>query len=114
MQRIRQSSKAPNSPLPLTAKQLQSRQAQLVLIDVRSWLEYVLGHIPGARHLSRRAILNQIPQDQPIVVNCLSGHRSAIAAQWLVKQGYQQVYDLQGGVLAWQASGYSLRKGLAP
>ncbi len=99
------------NPVLLTPIQLKSRQQQLLLIDVRGWLEYVMGHVPGAQRLSRDRILKTIAKDQPIAITCLSGHRSAIAAQELVTQGYRQVYNLQGGLLAWQSAGYSVQRG---
>lgn len=95
----------------LTPAQLQSRQEQLLVIDVRSWPEYWLGHIPGARRLSRDRILKEVPKDAAIAVTCLSGHRSAVMAQWLVSKGYQQVYNLQGGLMAWQGAGYPTQRG---
>lgn len=95
----------------LSPTQLRSRQNQLLIIDVRDWLEYWLGHIPGARRLNQKRILKEIAKDQAIAVTCLSGHRSAIIAQWLVTQGYRQVYNLKGGTLAWQHVGYPLQRG---
>jgi rhodanese-related sulfurtransferase len=106
-------SKAAN-PVLLTPVQLKTKQNQLTLIDVRGWLEYWMGHIPGAQRLSLNRILKSIPKDQPIAITCLSGHRSAIAAQWLVSQGYQQVYNLQGGLMAWQGAGYPIQRGNRP
>lgn len=107
------SRKSSKNPILLTPAQLKSRHQQLFLIDIRGWLEYALGHVPGASRLSRARILKDIPKDQPIAITCLSGHRSAMAAQWLVAQGYQQVYNLQGGLLAWQSAGYAVQRGWA-
>jgi hydroxyacylglutathione hydrolase len=102
------------SPVVLTADQLQFQKAQLIVIDVRGWLEYVMGHIPGAQRLNYKRILKEIPEDQPIIVTCLSGHRSLFVAQSLVQQGYHHVHNLQGGVIAWQQSGYHLQFGTRP
>lgn len=101
----------PINPISLTPNQLKSRQNQLMIIDVRGWVEYWLGHIPGAKRYSQNRILKDIPKDQALVLTCLSGHRSAIAAQWLVSQGYRQVYNLKGGTMAWQQLGYPLQRG---
>jgi len=100
------------NPTSLTPTQLLSRQNQLKIIDVRGWLEYVMGHIPSAERFSRGRILKTIDKDQPIALTCLSGHRSAIAAQWLVSQGYSKVYNLQGGLLAWQGAGLPVQRGV--
>ncbi len=102
------------NPTLITPAQLKIRKDQLLVIDVRGWLEYWVGHIPGAKRLSRNRILKEIPKNQAIALTCLSGHRSAIAAQWLVTQGYQKVYNLQGGLLAWQDAGFSVHQGNRP
>ncbi len=102
------------NPVLLAPAQLKSRENQLLLIDIRGWLEYWMGHIPGAKRLSRHRILKDISKDQAIAITCLSGHRSAIAAQWLVSQGYSQVYNLRGGLLAWQSAGYQIQRGNRP
>lgn len=101
-------------PVLLTPTQLTSRQNQLLVIDIRGWFEYWIGHIPDAQRLNQNRILKDIPKDQVIAITCLSGHRSAIAAQWLVTQGYQHVYNLQGGLMAWQGAGYPVRRGNQP
>lgn len=106
--------KQATNPVLLSPSQLKSRQNQLLIIDVRGWLEYWMGHIPGARRLNQNRILRDIPKDQAIAVTCLSGHRSAIAAQGLIAQGYRRVYNLQGGLLAWQSAGYSVQRGNHP
>jgi len=106
--------KGVSNPTLLTPAQLESRQNQLLVIDVRGWLEYWIGHVPGSRRLSRNSILKEISKDQAISIICLSGHRSTMAAQWLVTQGYRQVYNLQGGLLAWQNTGYPVQRGNRP
>jgi thiosulfate sulfurtransferase len=99
---------------PLTPSQLQSRQEQLLVIDVRGWFEYFMGHIAGAKRMSRDRILKEIPKDQAIAITCLSGHRSDMAAQWLISEGYSKVHNLQGGLLAWQSAGYPVHRGNQP
>jgi len=50
---------------------------------------------------------DQLPKDKntPIAVYCRSGHMSSIAAEQLKKMGYKKIYDLKGGMNAWQESG---------
>ena len=110
-------SKSTHRPIrvsPLTPAQLQSRQSQLVIVDARSWLEYLTGHIPGAQLFNRDRVLAEIPQDRAIAVACLSGHRSEPVAKWLVDQGYTQVYNLQGGLMSWKGAGYPVKGGNQP
>lgn len=47
-------------------------------------------------------------QGAPIILYCRSGNMSADAAQALVDAGYMQIYDVQGGMNAWVATGRSL------
>lgn len=100
-----------HQPIPLTPAQLKSRQDQLLVIDVRGLLEYWLGHIAGAQRFSRARILKEIAKDRAIAITCLSGHRSDLAAKWLVAEGYSHVYSLKGGLLAWQGAGYAVHRG---
>jgi SulP family sulfate permease len=83
----------------------------LLLVDVREPPEYHRGHIPQAQLLPMRLIPQQgsaLPTDCPIVVICRIGRRSRIAATLLKEMGYREVYNLQGGMLAWEAAGYPL------
>lgn len=78
-----------------------------VLIDVRTPEEYASGHISGAisiavEELSTR--LAEVPGDQPIIVYCRSGNRSAAAARILTEAGFSPVYDL-GGIQTWVGLG---------
>lgn len=54
--------------------------------------------------------LNQLPPDKnaKIVVYCRSGRMSAIAAKELLEIGYKNIFDLRGGMKAWEAAGYPL------
>jgi adenylyltransferase/sulfurtransferase len=47
------------------------------------------------------ARLDDVPRDRPVVVYCRSGQRSLDAAQRLVEDGAERVYNLRGGILAW-------------
>jgi len=106
--------KQSTNPVLLTPTQLKAQEKQLLIIDMRGWLEYWMGHIPAAQRLSRDRILKEIPKDRAIAITCLSGHRSDMAAQWLVTQGYSKVYSLKGGLLAWQSAGYDVHRGVKP
>lgn len=98
-------------PKDISAIALHELESSVVLWDVRTSLEYRWRHIPGALRMGRAQILAKIPQDQPIVVICLSGHRSIPGAKWLVNQGYQTVYNLKGGFWAWWRAGYPTMTG---
>lgn len=76
-------------------------------IDVREPSEFngPLGHLPGSE-LVPLATLAQAardwPRDAPLLLICRSGQRSANAARWLATQGFSRLYNLAGGVLAFQ------------
>ena len=87
---------------PAQARQLVSEGA--VLVDVRSPGEFASGHIDGAlnvpvQELSNR--LGEIPEGRPVILYCLSGRRSAHAAEVLRKSGRKDIYNL-GAMSRWQ------------
>lgn len=104
--------------IDLSAGEFCQQSEPPLLIDVRSSLEFRLFHAPSAKNLSlQRLMLSQIPglgrwllpewfqalpKTQPIAVVCLTSHRSPIVATQLVKQGYEQVYNISGGMMAWK------------
>ncbi|MCH8538931.1 MAG: sulfurtransferase [Alkalimonas sp.] len=86
-----------------------------VLLDTREDHEWQAGHLPGAMHLSKGVIERDIEQtvqdkQQPIILYCGGGFRSALAAQALQQMGYQQVFSLAGGYKAWCEAGLPLDK----
>ena len=78
----------------------------VTLVDVRNRSEWEAGHLPHAHHIPLghlAAHLAEIPRDRPIVVQCQSGARSAIAASHLQRLGVVDVHDLLGGFQRWSA-----------
>jgi hydroxyacylglutathione hydrolase len=87
---------------------LAKRAPSVTIVDVRGATEWAEGHIPGALHiplgyLEDRAA--EIPTGRPIVLQCQSGARSAVAASLLERQGFANVINLSGGITAWAAAG---------
>jgi rhodanese-related sulfurtransferase len=83
------------------------------LIDTREDSEWLRGHIPGAIHLSRgvleRDIEKTVPdKNQPIVLYCGGGFRSALAAESLQKMGYRNVISMDGGWRGWTEAGFPI------
>lgn len=75
------------------------------ILDVRTAEEYKEGHVPGANliplnQLGRR--FGEIPRDRNVYIMCRSGTRSAEATVWLLKKGFDNVYNISGGMLKWQ------------
>lgn len=96
------------------ALQLINHKNALVL-DVREEGEYKLGHILNSRLIPLGELNERIGElekykEQHIVVVCRSGVRSCTAYATLGKHGFTQVYNLAGGVTAWQKAGLPLEK----
>ncbi len=90
---------------------LQAGEA--VLVDVREPNEYQEGHIAGAVLLPLAEVeADTIPpfQGRKLVMQCRSGGRSRTACGKLIKARTDlEVYNLEGGILAWQQAGYEVR-----
>ncbi len=92
------------TPTELQQK-VDSKQPVLIL-DVRQPQEYSYdGHIKGSRLMplgSLRNRLEELPRDIPIVVVCRSGARSRTACEMLQNQGFEDVSNMGGGMIAWK------------
>lgn len=84
-------------------KKLMDSKEDFQLIDVREQKEFDFANIGGELFP-----LNTIPQnldkiakDKKVVVYCRSGARSANAIQYLEKNGFKDLFNLKGGILAW-------------
>lgn len=84
------------------------------LLDVRTAGEYNNGHIKGCLQAdwnNRQQFDNRtthLDKQKPLYLYCQSGVRSAAAADYLRKKGFTKVYDLKGGLIAWNKSGRRL------
>jgi rhodanese-related sulfurtransferase/rubrerythrin len=75
------------------------------LLDVRQPFEYEEAHLPGATLISLPTLpdlAGNLDPGKPTIVYCRTGARSRTAAQFLVHQGFRQVYNLTGGIQAWE------------
>ena len=99
---------------PSEALGLMNHQDALVL-DIREKKEFDSGHILGSRHIPQSRLAAELERlnhdkDKPIVAVCNSGARSKSACSLLAKNGYEQVYNLTGGVMAWKNANLPLTK----
>ena len=73
-----------------------------ILIDVRTEEEYEREHIPDAINIPLGSINDiNIDKDKQIIIYCQTGIRSKEAALELIKLGYKDIYNLDGGLLNW-------------
>ena len=100
------------SPLQAT---LMINREDAVMVDVREAAEYGGGHIPNSRHIPFSQFDKRLPElekfkARAIIVNCASGHRSASACGTLRKAGFAKVFNLSGGISAWDQAGLPITK----
>jgi rhodanese-related sulfurtransferase len=91
---------------PAAAVQLMNKE-DVVVLDVREPSETVGGKIAKAIQIPVGAVAKRVEElekfkDKTLLVYCKSGARSGIACKELSKNGFDKVYSLNGGLLAWQ------------
>ncbi len=85
------------------------------VLDVREPDEFKSGHVLNAKLIPLGKLRDRLGEleryrDKPIIVVCRSGNRSATACALLGREGFAQVYNLAGGMMAWQKAGLPLEK----
>jgi len=86
-----------------------------VVVDVREDKEWATGHIPNAKHIPLGQLSSRFKElekfkGKPVVIGCRSGHRSASACSVLKKNGFNEVYNLKGGIIAWEQANMPVEK----
>ncbi len=83
------------------------------LVDIRDPQSYMSGHAVSAYHLTNDTIvdfMNQVNFEQPVLVMCYHGISSQGAAQYLMNQGFEEVYSIDGGFEAWHKAELPIEK----
>jgi len=91
---------------PKQATEMINREDAVVL-DIRSMNDFQTGHIINAINIPGNALKNQLKQlakhkQSPIIVACRSGAQSTAACKQLREANFEKVFNMQGGMLAWQ------------
>lgn len=78
-----------------------------VVVDIRPMADYTNGHIINSINIPANGFKNQLARlekykQKPVIVTCRSGAQSSAACKQLRNAGFEQVYNLRGGILAWQ------------
>jgi len=99
---------------PVQATQLSNRE-NAVFLDIRDDGDYSGGHLPEAIHIPIKQLTERIDElnkhkDCPVIAYCRSGNRSNGAGSILKKHGFKNVYNLNGGITAWQKANLPLSK----
>ena len=86
-------------------------QGEVVIIDVRTEAEFAQGSIQGAKHTPLHMlplVADQLEKLKPVIIICRSGARSAQACAFLTSKGFNNVFNLRGGVMGWAQAGMAL------
>jgi thioredoxin 1 len=88
-------------------KKLAEKDVQV--IDVRTPEEYNEGHLKGALNINYKADdfaseITKLDKNKPTLVYCLGGGRSTGAAEQMQKKGFTTIYNMQGGMIKWNAA----------
>lgn len=89
-------------------------EQKAVIVDVREDSEWNEEHIPGAVHIPLAQLkehLSELKQykDSPVITQCRAGGRSAKAVDVLKLAGFSKVYNMEGGIIAWEAAGLKIQ-----
>lgn len=98
----------------ISPRELKDNKDKYYVLDVREISEFEDGgHIPGAHHCFVGDLGKFIKQEsfnKPIVVTCSVGHRASLAVSIFLKAGHKNVFNLLGGMTAWEKLAYPMNK----
>jgi len=95
--------------------EFKEKSKNQVIIDIRTPQEFSQGHIEGAININYfdHSFMEQIgkyDKSKPIFLYCRSGNRTSSAAAKIAKLGFEEVYDLQGGIMSWSKENLQIIK----
>lgn len=98
-----------NNLSPEEFARMAEEHSDAVVVDVRTPGEYAGGTVLGAQNMDYLGEafwdqFEQLPADRPILVLCRTGRRSARVCTLLKNAGLTDVYNLEGGLTAWETS----------
>lgn len=93
---------------PELARWMDEHPEKPRVLDVRQFPEIAAGTVPGAEPVPLHTLplrLAELERDEKLVIVCRSGQRSAQACLFLAQQGFRNVFNLRGGMMAWAQHG---------
>lgn len=98
--------------------QLKTNTAAIIL-DVRTSEEFNAGHLDQAKNLNIydttfKEQIKKLDKTQPVYVYCKGGGRSANAVKQMQDLGFSTIYELKGGIMAWEQTGLPLNNVVQP
>lgn len=94
---------------PQLADWMDDESQNFRIIDVREFQEIAQGMVPGSEPLPLRTLpvrLAELDRNEKFVLVCRSGARSAQACMFMEQQGFENVYNLRGGIISWARSNF--------
>lgn len=91
--------------------QQNAGKADFIILDVRTPAEFAAGHLAGAILIdfnagSYRTEVDKLDKSKRYLVYCRTSNRSGQAVAVMKELGFKEVYDMDGGIVAWEAAGY--------
>jgi phage shock protein E len=85
-------------------------QPGVIILDVRTPEEFNVGHIPNAININVAdsnfsSEVSKLDKNATVAVYCRSANRSAVATNEMADLGFTDMYDMQGGIIDWEAAG---------
>lgn len=109
-----QASPLPSVDVTEADRRLREDPAHPVLLDVREMSEFVDVRAPGAMLVPTSALaarIDDVPTDRPVLVVCRTGVRSAAVTGFLARSGRSDVFNVTGGMEAWERAGLPIKRG---
>ncbi|MGI9532173.1 rhodanese-like domain-containing protein [Lutimonas sp.] len=94
----------------ISPSELNNRNEDILIIDVRTPEEFASGHLENSVNIDYKAdnfeeLVGELDRNQDVYVYCKVGGRSGRSAKVLEDLGFKKVYDLDGGIIAWEKDG---------
>ena len=91
------------------------KDSSVVVLDVRTPGEFQTGHLANAVNIDYEGLnfegeVNKLDKTKTYAVYCRSGRRSGLATDMMAKDGFKSIYNLEGGIEAWQSAGKTLER----
>ena len=85
-------------------------QPGVIILDVRTPEEFDAGHITNAININLEGSdfsseVSKLDKNATVAVYCRSGNRSGVATDQMAEIGFTDMYDMQGGIVDWEAAG---------
>ena len=95
--------------------EFKEKSQNQTIVDIRTPQEYKQGHLKNAVNINLfdRSFLEEIDKldkSEPVFIYCRSGNRTSSASKKMKNLGFEQVYDLKGGISNWVRSNYEIEK----